>query len=55
MIVIKQGTRPTKKQKIEIERNRLNPANWLVERDVPLKLVIVNRQSRKLRELNRGG
>jgi len=55
VILIQQGTRPTRKQKIEIKKNGLNPANWLVERTVPDKLIICNRQSNKLRELKRGG
>jgi len=55
MIPIKQETRPTRKQKEEIANNGLNWRNWLVERDVPSKLIVVHRESRNVRELKRGG
>jgi len=51
---MKQGTRPTRRQKIEIKGYGLNAENWLVERDTTAELVIVHRSSGKLRTLRRG-
>lgn len=51
---MKQGKRPTKRQKIEIKANGLNAENWLVERDLPDVMVIINRHSGKFRAIRRG-
>ncbi|WP_339309752.1 hypothetical protein NZ043_27395 [Paenibacillus sp. FSL k6-2145] len=51
---MKQGKRPTKRQKIEIKANGLNAENWLVERDLPDQMVIVHRFSGKARTIRRG-
>lgn len=51
---MKQGKRPTRKQKIEIRSAGLIVENWLVERDTPSALVLVNRHSDKPRTIRRG-
>lgn len=52
---MKQQTRPTRWQKVEIERNGLNARNWLVERDVPTELVLVHRNTGNVRRIMRAG
>lgn len=42
---------PTKKQSILISSRKLNPNNWLVERDTPEKLVIVSRSGKQKRPI----
>ncbi|MED0759001.1 hypothetical protein P4S93_09795 [Aneurinibacillus thermoaerophilus] len=42
---MKNGKRPTRKQKQAIQCARLNPANWLVTKSLPDKLFIVHRES----------
>ena len=38
---------PTREQKKLISEMKLNPADWLVERDTPEKMVLVHRYSDK--------
>ena len=40
---MKHGKKPTREQKMLMKQWRLNPENWLVERDTPEKMVIVHR------------
>ena len=40
---MKQGKNPTRAQKILLREKRMNPADWLVERDTPEKLVLRHR------------
>ena len=40
---MKKLKKPTREQKKAIQRLNLNPVEWLVERDTPEILVIVNR------------
>lgn len=40
---MKQLKKPTRAQKILLQSRKLNPADWLVERDTPEKLVLVHR------------
>jgi hypothetical protein len=42
---MKQGKRPTKKQKMALKAARLNPENWLVTKNVQGKLHIVHRET----------
>ncbi|MEK3684896.1 DUF6906 family protein [Paenibacillus sp. FSL R10-2736] len=42
---MKQGKRPTRRQKETIRASRLNPDNWLVERETPAELVLIARVS----------
>ncbi len=48
---MQHGIKPTKKQKIFMKENKLVPENWLVERDTPKLMVVVNRQSKIPRTL----
>lgn len=40
---MKQLKNPTRSQKILIQKKRMNPADWMVERDTPEVLVLVHR------------
>ena len=40
---MKHGVKPTREQKKLIQKMKLNPADWMVERDTPEKLVLVHR------------
>ncbi|EJL29986.1 hypothetical protein [Brevibacillus sp. BC25] len=51
---MKQGKRPSRQQKEELEARNLNPANWLVERDSTTELVLINRFSGKTRTIKKG-
>lgn len=48
---MKQGKRPTRRQKTLIRSFNLNPANWLVERESPSHMSIVHRTSGNLKSL----
>ncbi|NJJ37856.1 DUF6906 family protein [Paenibacillus apii] len=50
---MKQGKRPTRRQKSEIKAAGLNVENWLVERDTPDSLIVINRHSGKTRKFRR--
>ncbi|MBY9081037.1 hypothetical protein KIH86_23065 [Paenibacillus sp. HN-1] len=53
---MKQGKRPTRRQKHEIKAAGLNADNWLVERDVrgeKPELIIIHRVSGKTRNVRR--
>ena len=40
---MKAGKKPTRSQRIFIKGKRLNPENWLIERDTPEKMVLVHK------------
>ena len=42
---MKHPKKPTREQKKAIQNMGLNPADWLVERDTPEKMVLVHRYS----------
>ena len=42
---MKKLKKPTRDQRKAIQGLKLNPAEWLVERDTPTELVIVSRNS----------
>lgn len=44
---MKHGKNPTLKQKKELTKHKLNYENWLVVKDTPKVLEIVNRNSNK--------
>ncbi|WP_240421625.1 DUF6906 family protein [Paenibacillus periandrae] len=48
---MKNGKRPTKRQKIAIAAAKLNPDNWLVTKSMPEKLSLVHRNSGKQRSI----
>lgn len=50
---MKQVKRPTRRQKVLIQENRLNPDNWLVERDTGEELVLWNKETNRLRMIRR--
>jgi hypothetical protein len=50
-ISMKNGKRPTRRQKADIEAFGLNPLNWLVSKDSPKEFLVVNRTSGKKRKL----
>lgn len=45
------GKNPTRKQKVLIKKNRLNPENWLVIKVFSDRICIQNKSSKKIREL----
>jgi hypothetical protein len=51
---MKQGKRPTRRQKAEIKSRGLNPNNWLVERDSPHEFVIVHRETGTVKVIRKG-
>ncbi|AFC32160.1 hypothetical protein PM3016_5460 [Paenibacillus mucilaginosus 3016] len=51
---MKQGTRPTRRQKIVIAKVKLNPENWLVERETPEELVIMHRNTSTVKRIWKG-
>ncbi|MDF2889757.1 MAG: hypothetical protein K0R80_124 [Clostridia bacterium] len=50
---MKHGKRPRVKQKIFIESHKLDPDNWLVVKDTPDIMEIVNRKSSRRKILNK--
>jgi len=48
---LKNGKRPTLAQKRLIAKYRLNPDNWLVVKNMPGEMHLVNKYSGKLRVL----
>lgn len=52
---MKHGKRPTVAQKKLMQANRLNSENWLVVKDLPGVMLVVNRESGRTREIRKGG
>lgn len=48
---MKNGKRPTRKQKILIKQRGLNPENWLVMKNLPKEMHIVHRVTGKTKVL----
>lgn len=48
-------SRPTRRQKMEIKRNKLDPATWLVQYDDGLQMTIVSKKKGQVRYLKAGG
>lgn len=48
---MKHGKRPTRKQKMLLDKLHLNPDNWLVVKDNPMELIVVHKLSGKQRRL----
>lgn len=46
---MKQGTRPTLKQKLMIEASGENPDDWLVEREVKGDLALINKKTEAIK------
>lgn len=52
---MKQLRKPTREQRKLIQSKRLNPENWMVERDTPEKLVLVHKHfDNKTRTIKKG-
>jgi hypothetical protein len=49
-----QLKKPTRKQKIELARQKLKPDSWLVERDDGVQMVIVSKEKGQVRRLRWG-
>lgn len=41
---MKQLKKPTRSQKMLLQKRKLNPADWMIERDTPEQLVIIHRR-----------
>ncbi|WP_187441983.1 DUF6906 family protein [Sutcliffiella horikoshii] len=48
---MKHGKRPTKAQKILMVKNNLNPADWLIVKNLDHEMHVVNRFSSEIRVL----
>lgn len=52
---MKQLRKPTREQRKLIQSKRLNPDNWMVERDTPEKMVLVHKHfDNKTRTIKKG-
>lgn len=51
---MKAGKKPTRQQRVFIKSNRLNPENWLVERNTATEMVLVHRHFDKTRTIKKG-
>ncbi|MDH6351895.1 hypothetical protein M2298_003879 [Brevibacillus sp. 1238] len=51
---MKQGKRPTNRQKDVMTAKKLNPANWLVERDSMTELVLIHRYTGTKKTIKKG-
>lgn len=40
---MKHGKKPTREQRKMIQKAKLNPGDWMIERDTPEKLVLVHK------------
>lgn len=48
-------SRPTRRQKMVMKRNELDPATWLVQHDDGLQMTIVSKKKGQVRYLQLGG
>lgn len=52
---MKQLKKPTREQRKLIQSKRLNPDNWMIERDTPKKMVLVHKHfDNKTRTIKKG-
>lgn len=49
---MKQGKRPTRKEKGLLKNKHLNPVNWLVERRYSTSIIFFHRESKNLRKIS---
>lgn len=47
---MKHLKKPTRAQKILLRKKKLNPADWMVERDTPEEMVVVHRHFDRVRK-----
>lgn len=50
---MKAHKKPTRRQMLLIKQNRLNPDNWMVERDTSVEMVLVGLMGKKSRKVIR--
>lgn len=48
---MKQLKKPTRVQKILLQKKRMKPEDWLIERDTPERLVLVHRHFNNTRRI----
>ncbi len=48
---MKQLKKPTRSQKQLLQKRKLNPADWMIERDTPEQLVIVHRHFDRVKKI----
>lgn len=48
---MKQLKKPTRSQKILLTKKKLNPADWMIERDTPEQLVLVHRHFDRVKKI----
>lgn len=48
---MKQLKKPTRAQKILIQKKRMNPSDWMVERDTPEEMVLVHKHFNGTRKI----
>ena len=52
---MKHLKKPTREQKKLIQQKRMNPADWMIERDTPSEMVLVHRHFNSVkREIHKG-
>ncbi|MCR4442176.1 MAG: hypothetical protein QHH10_08105 [Peptococcaceae bacterium] len=52
---MKNGKRPTMRQKLLMKSRRLNPDNWFVTKDTPDFMEVVHRHGNTKRNIRKGG
>lgn len=48
---MKKLKNPTRNQKIILRKRKLNPADWMIERDTPEKMILVHRHFNNTRRI----
>lgn len=48
---MKKLKNPTRSQKILLQKRKLNPADWMIERDTPEKMILVHRHFNNTRRI----
>lgn len=48
---MKQLRKPTREQRKLIQQKRMNPADWMIERDTPSEMVLVHRHFERVKKI----
>ena len=48
---MKHGKKPTREQRKLIQKWKLNPADWMIERDTPEEMVLVHRHFDRVKKI----
>ena len=48
---MKHLKKPTREQKKLIQQKKMNPADWMVERDTPSEMVLVHRHFERVKKI----